>query len=241
MDGFTRAGESAFVPVELECPVRAELKRIEFKCQLSRIDVCFELSRLLRFDDCIAQNRQPFLHDFRDPIANRSRSTIKLGGSSCEEATATKDTGLNIAEPDITQLPKSIQTLRRFESRFDNFVDKNGASGFDRGDLKIFFRPEVSEQTTLAHREFERETPDRQTLKPFGRRDVDRHFENGFAGPLALRLPALCRYGLYCFSELSFGQGVFYIARTFVLRQEPGSTLRNAVRKGGKRSIESTC
>src|SRR6185295_9280785 len=145
-NGFTRACKCFWIAVELVGPVGAELERVEFESELSGVDPFVEMSGVLCIDDAVAQGREPLLHDLRDANANRTRAAVKLGGHGGEETAATKDAFLHVRQPDVAEFPETRQSLRRFESRFDDFLNEDRAGGFDGGHLQLFFRAEVCEE-----------------------------------------------------------------------------------------------
>lgn len=150
-NGRARTRKRLFIAMQLESPVRAKLKSIELKGELRGINISVKLPGLLRFLNSAPESREPLLHDFRDAVAHRTRTTIELRGGGGEEAAAAKRPALDIAEPLVAEIPEARESVRGLKRRADHFAYKDGASGLNTRHLQILFRAEVSEQPALAH------------------------------------------------------------------------------------------
>src|SRR5262249_49322502 len=96
------------------------------------------MASVLCFDDRVTQDCKPLLHDLCNAIANYTGTAGELCRHGSEEAATPEDAALDVGQPDIAELPKSQQTLGRFEGWFDDFADKDFTCGFDGGDLQVF-------------------------------------------------------------------------------------------------------
>src|SRR5712692_2734486 len=215
------AYECALVSVKLESPVGSQLKGVEFESQLRGVKVLCEMTRLLRLNDSTSEGGKPLLHNFSDAVAHWTRSAVKLRGDGGKKAAAPKNSGLHIAQPGVTELPKTLDARLNFESRANYFAYEDSARGLDGRHLQILLGSEVSEEPTLTQREFRGEPPDSQPFQPFGRGQMDRGPEDSLARAFPFGLgPCFRRKRLLSGSQRkphsSREKGELYIARTFV-------------------------
>ena len=150
------------------------------------------MAGFLGFPHGAVEDGDPLAHDGGDAVADGAAAAVEFERGGGEETTSGEEFLLDVREPAVEQIPQTREAFGRGERGARDLINKNLASGFDGGELQVFFRTEVGEEAALAHAEFFGETADGEALEAFDGGNVDGAAEDGVAGADAAGLVSGC-------------------------------------------------
>jgi len=175
---------------QLVGPMRADGDGVDFVGQSRSVDFAVHVPGFLSFLDHTGQYANPFAHDGRDAIAHGAGPAVEFKGSGGKETASGEDARLDVAGPQLDQLPQARHSSGRSKGGTGHLFDEDLTGRIDGGQLQILLGTEVREEPALAHVKSFGQRPDRKSTQTVDGSDIDGLLENGFAGTQSARLAA---------------------------------------------------
>ena len=166
--------------------VQGEHDAIHVLCELLRVSVGANHTRLDSFADRETDDVDPVALQLNQSVAHGSRAIVQLGGRGDEDAAARQRDVVFPFEPALEQRAQPRRTARLLQGGADHHLRKPARRVVQDVDLECFFGLEVREQAALGEVECVSENADRKSGKAHLAGEAGGMIENRGAGPFAL-------------------------------------------------------
>jgi RimJ/RimL family protein N-acetyltransferase len=172
MDRGPSAHESDGTAVHDVAGVSAADQTAQLPRQLVGIHFRENLARRLGLAGGSGQALDPVAHPLDDGISDEARPAVKFRRRRLEETAAGEDLPLQVGEMRVAKRPESADTSRCTQAWLQDLLGEDPSGLLHGRELELLLRTEVGKEPTLADAKVARQPLKRDSLQPFGRRQL---------------------------------------------------------------------